>query len=955
MAIEALRQVHETEGQPFEGVTLRDVNIKTALVIPDNNDGVETILRLQKATDGSHWHSFAIESLADGVWTVHCEGRISAAHKPIIPRETPVTESALTQRVSGKRWYNAFDRIGFYYGNTFQQLESVRTDRSIHHATGDVTVLESSGVMQGESRYFVHPSTVDACLQLTIISIHAGKHKEVPWGVVPTRIEEVSLFPAREDAASTGHAIAWIDDHHEREFNTNVRLTGPDSRLLLDIRNLTCIIYDAALPASSLSRGTGPEPFSTVSWKPNIKTLKFDIFERMWPSVSSIFERLGQLIELVSHRQHVSRILICGSPAPETVEMALKVLPDTATITLGFDGEQELHLPTEAKARTTVRALPDSPKGWIPATDGPYDLVLADYSGHQPSSPPEALIPLVQSGGWLLGFSQQFSTVPSGSLQLGEHFAFFRTETYTNGTTPETDGATILSLQGSQSLKEAVAASSLKNLVREKLIKDFSPERDLRVVIDDTTGTLFSAMSSDAGVFEAVKTVLISGVRTLWLTRGVKQGRSASAGMAEGLLRTIRSEQAAARIVLLDIDYGEAPEDVGKAITSQLETAEIKDSGYDTEFWLHKGVLHISRVYPHGGLNQGETQAQEKLLPWGLPLKARNTDGQLVFEPHSQRPRLADDEVEAQILASELQRSTSGSRLLVYGTVLRVGSSVDQYLVGRHIVTPSDDGLQTVVYTSAYAVLDEDEHGPPETLLSKLLPLFPIVNLCLFRNKVARGDFLLSLPGSKPFMTTVARLAKAVGWKLNIVVNSCEEKEEYISQLGLGPEQVLLSEHVEIILALIREQCRIAHSGTVNVIADDFSPLAQEIWRCIPAFCQFMVSDISREAAPDPLPFTRGANFISANLKALRASPKSTAGLLKLSLQMLKTYPDMFMGGSDGSVKFVDVADASDSLSHAEGQNEASVARFGYGESQIKVTAISFLLVIEVTDAKRTR
>lgn len=116
-----------------------------------------------------------------------------------------------------------------------------------------------------------------------------------------------------------------------------------------------------------------------------------------------------------------------------------------------------------------------------------------------------------------------------------------------------------------------------------------------------------------------------------------------------------------------------------------------------------------------------------------------------------------------------------------------------------------------------------------------------------------------------------------------------------------------------------------------------------------------MVSDISREAAPDPLPFTRSANFISANLKALRASPKSAAGLLELSLQMLKKYPDIFMGGSDSSVKDVDVADASDSLSHAEGQNEASVVRFGYGESQVKVTAISFLLVIEVTDAKRIR
>lgn len=92
-----------------------------------------------------------------------------------------------------------------------------------------------------------------------------GKHKEMPRGVVPTRVEEVSLFPAGQTTASTGHAVAWTDDHDERKFNTNVRLRGLESRLLLDIKNLTCITYDAAIPASSLERGTGPKPFSIVS------------------------------------------------------------------------------------------------------------------------------------------------------------------------------------------------------------------------------------------------------------------------------------------------------------------------------------------------------------------------------------------------------------------------------------------------------------------------------------------------------------------------------------------------------------------------------------------------------------------------------------------------------------------------------------------------------------------
>ncbi|KAI4157773.1 MAG: hypothetical protein L6R39_000604 [Caloplaca ligustica] len=284
--------------------------------------------------------------------------------------------------------------------------------------------------------------------------------------------------------------------------------------------------------------------------------------------------------------------------------------------------------------------------------------------------------------------------------------------------------------------------------------------------------------------------------------------------MAEGWLRTIRSEQAAARIVLLDIDHAETPEDIDRAITSKLGTANTKDSGLDTEFWLSRSVLHISRVYPHTGFNQNESEAQERLLPRELSLKAGTVDGQLTFAPRTQRPRLSEGEVEAEIHASELQRSISASQQLVCGTLIRVVSSVNRSRVGRRIVTLSYDGLETTVYTSAYAALGEDEHAPPETILSTLLPLNPIIDLCLFRNKMAEGDFLLSLLSPKPLMTTVARLAKTQGWEISFVVNSREEKEEYVSQLGLGPEQVLLSEHVESILSLTREQSKPSGSMT---------------------------------------------------------------------------------------------------------------------------------------------
>lgn len=45
LAIEALRQVNQTEGIEIDGVTLRDVDIKTPLVIPEKENGIEIQLR----------------------------------------------------------------------------------------------------------------------------------------------------------------------------------------------------------------------------------------------------------------------------------------------------------------------------------------------------------------------------------------------------------------------------------------------------------------------------------------------------------------------------------------------------------------------------------------------------------------------------------------------------------------------------------------------------------------------------------------------------------------------------------------------------------------------------------------------------------------------------------------------------------------------------------------------
>ncbi|KAH7311404.1 hypothetical protein B0I35DRAFT_357003 [Stachybotrys elegans] len=930
LGIEALRQTREIEGLPFEAVTLRDIDIKTALVVPDDDDGVEIVVRLH-VTNEPNWYTFAVESHGEGGWTSHCEGKLSATQMSTSERKHPVVESTLTQRVSGKRWYSAFHRVGFNYTNTFQQLRSAKTNRNLNHAVGDITVLENSGSMQGESRYMIHPSTIDACLQLIIISIHRGKHKEMPWGVVPTRIEEISLGFAGEDAASSGHSVAWTDGFDGRRFNTNVTLRGKSGRTLMDIRNLTCISYEAALPAGA-SQQTAPSPFSVVSWMPDLKSLKSSQMKSLWPENERPIDRFAKLVELVCYRQPVKNVLIAGAPSEELVKAVSDRLPKSASITIG-SAATEASLSEDALEGVTVKTFSSKPDEWIDSLEGTSDLVLVDYSElpleAQPVLNPSELFPLANDKGWILGSIDE--NPAAVDAQWERQFAMQKIETQVNGIGGHSD-ITVLSVSeaGSQALVDGI--SSLGRSVKQKSLSAFDASQDHALVVDDSDGALFSTL--DATLFGALKSVIASGVPTLWLTKGVKEGKSTVSGMAEGFLRVIRSEQAAAKIVLLDYDSEETIESVAEAVTSKLDSAKTKDSGVDTEFWLHQGVLQITRVQSNETLNRewDETRPQyeDTTLTSGMRLKAKTAEDQVVFEPETQPP-LQDSQVEIEVEASEVQ-TTPGSQTLVCGKVIAVGASVDQSVVGRRAVAFAYDQYRTILQTSAYAIVDDDEAASSEALAGALSSLAAVTNVCLVNNKVDEGDHVILLPGPDAFTGMVALLASALKWQLSLVVAAEEDKAKYVSDFSLTPEQIYLSSDVTAILDSMDSMS--TAFGTL-VIAHEFSPLARELWRGIPANGQFALVDGSLEAGPDVVPFARGARFSLLSTKTLRSKPKMASQLLKQALGVFKANPNL----SSGSAAFFSAVGLQDaSQANDARQSKTVIAKSSHGITKVKVS-----------------
>ncbi len=239
----------------------------------------------------------------------------------------------------------------------------------------------------------------------------------------------------------------------------------------------------------------------------------------------------------------------------------------------------------------------------------------------------------------------------------------------------------------------------------------------------------------------------------------------------------IRPEQVTTKAVLLDVDTGVAIDEVSRRMVEKLHAAAIKDSGLDTEFWLHHKTTHISRLYPNSDLNKewvdiaAQEAVQEELLPQGLFLKAKASGRTILFEPTWEEDSLADGQVDIQTLASELHSQDSPSPAV--GIIINAGDRTSHAcLKDRLAIACAHGGFQTVLRTSEYIPVDADltRAISPESLVSFLAPLSRLTKFLVGSHQPDRNSRFLALPGSKPMMHAMIKLAGVQGWKLNIVV-----------------------------------------------------------------------------------------------------------------------------------------------------------------------------------------
>jgi acyl transferase domain-containing protein len=253
---EAVRQVTNVN----EGFKLRAVRVSTALVL---NEGkpveIMTTLRRKPLTDSldSEWWEFNISSHNGTAWTKHCFGEAMSHGESLGAAES---QCPFLRKVDTSRCYESLARSGLRFGPEFQRLDEIRADTMEQRAQS-----RASGKSGDEVCYHLHPTVIDASLQLLSVAVSRGFADRFDKTMVPTYIDEMCVYRS----AVTGHFNIRADASY----------TSPGSVLgsgqALDSKG--CLVLSSSgiklTTVGEQNGGKSVEPTARSEWAPHIDFL----------------------------------------------------------------------------------------------------------------------------------------------------------------------------------------------------------------------------------------------------------------------------------------------------------------------------------------------------------------------------------------------------------------------------------------------------------------------------------------------------------------------------------------------------------------------------------------------------------------------------------------------------------------------------------------------------------
>jgi acyl transferase domain-containing protein len=294
MAGEAIRQIAGAED-----FTMRHVTIQAALVLQEFK-AVEllTSLRPVKLTTtlDSAWYDFSIASYNGSMWMKHCCGQVRAGKG----KESAISAPEIAKhprRVADP--YGALRGVGLNYGPAFQGL--TETSALPGNSTATAKLLPPE---EAESFYYLHPTTIDHCLQLIAVAASEGLSRHVNKLCVPTSLDQLYICGGKSASNMSAQAVAipgflglagdiWV-------------VSGED--VILSLKGVKCSPLDDDVTSDSRDTVRG----ARLEWKPDIEFAPIENLIRPWPCHQESYHLLEEytLLSIIEIRYQMSALAL---------------------------------------------------------------------------------------------------------------------------------------------------------------------------------------------------------------------------------------------------------------------------------------------------------------------------------------------------------------------------------------------------------------------------------------------------------------------------------------------------------------------------------------------------------------------------------------------------------------------------------------------------------------------
>ena len=316
-AIEAMVQIArggQAKGAqpPVKGYLLRDFNIQQALLLSENDQGVEieTILTpcSDKAIALQGWMQFVVASVTtgDAKWTQHATGMILADFGDDYlgfndSKTNPVASSYLSRTLGSEDFYGSMKSSGIKYGPTFQNIKHAVQSIKYKQSETSFGIADTSTSHSIRPCHIIHPTTLDSAIQAAYTTLPEAQIRQGTLKV-PQGISE--LWVSAEISRDAGHNfIARALRHKDDARSMKVDITVVDGNQQFPVLRMEGLVLRSIGSERPQAKPWEKEICSKVEWaedmslatSTNVQTLKQQFSTPLEPNETQILMELRRV------------------------------------------------------------------------------------------------------------------------------------------------------------------------------------------------------------------------------------------------------------------------------------------------------------------------------------------------------------------------------------------------------------------------------------------------------------------------------------------------------------------------------------------------------------------------------------------------------------------------------------------------------------------------------------